>query len=776
MFTIRFRKIYGMIRTTLVLMLTGMSFGVHAQVYPVQSTPQLVPPYSVYMSDYATPGNERLRVILVQRDLTQPSYQLRLVMSVELNGKIIMRTSRAYNPPPLSLNPGIPTVISGADLAPYLDSRNIDFVGYSKEQYERTKALPEGAYQIIFTAYDYRRQDVQVSNAGSAFYYLAKSEPPMVNLPACGAKIPLRTPQQIIFSWLSRNTSSPNSAADTEYELALYEMRPAGRNPNDIVLSTQPVFKTLLSTTQYVYSPADPLLLENMTYVWRVRAIDRNGKDAFRNNGYSEVCTFIYGGADPGITVGVVDGLQAESEAERVAKIWWNAGDFEGYRVNYRKAGQNYEWFTSNLTSEKFKTDGKLKLYDLEPDTEYETRVQGKKKESFGGFTEVVKFRTPPHKVLQCGDQPPGVQVDLGKPFLNATKGAVVVANGIEVTLLDIVSLGDGWYKGLGHMAIAHLAGAAFHVQFERIYIREDRQVLSGRMDVVTEGVASLVQQQMNNATVKAKQQQQQKNREEWAGTDFYDKVIVYDMPIDTITVDNNGYLNITDAAGNVTTNAEVMQILLASSEKAVIIQDKNGDQYVVQKEGNKTKVTKVPGGGLAPNGNMAVSDVAMQLIKQAMRDLRKEYSDAVLNKLKTDLQQSRAAVERLVEETRNEMHVATADVATDSESGSLFYDMVPVSQTPPDDEFSKLSIALKKKELEYNRVVTINFIADDMNRRDDYKVIATGLEINQQPAATYIDGEKKKNVPDADIVRKVKETVVATIEGILVNTSTTNK
>jgi hypothetical protein len=109
MFTMPFRKNYRLIRLYLVIVLTGISFYTQAQFYPVQSTPQLVPPYSVYLSDYATAGNEKLRVILVQRDLRQPSYQLRLVMSVELNGKIIMRTSRTYNPPPINLNPGIPT-------------------------------------------------------------------------------------------------------------------------------------------------------------------------------------------------------------------------------------------------------------------------------------------------------------------------------------------------------------------------------------------------------------------------------------------------------------------------------------------------------------------------------------------------------------------------------------------------------------------------------------------------------------------------------------------
>jgi hypothetical protein len=74
-------------------------------IFPVQSSLQLLPPYSVYLSDYAQPGAEKLRVILLQRDLSQAAYSLRLVFSVELNGRVIMRTARSYNPPPLSLDP-----------------------------------------------------------------------------------------------------------------------------------------------------------------------------------------------------------------------------------------------------------------------------------------------------------------------------------------------------------------------------------------------------------------------------------------------------------------------------------------------------------------------------------------------------------------------------------------------------------------------------------------------------------------------------------------------
>jgi hypothetical protein len=197
------------------------------------------------------------------------------VFSVELNGRVIMRTARAFNPPPLSLDPGVPTVIPGADLAPYLDSRNLEFVGYSREQYERTRALPEGSYRLCVSAYDYRRPDVPVAAQACAFYFLSKSEPPLINYPACGTKLPAKPVQQVVFSWLPRNTASANSAATTEYEFSLYEVRPAGRNVNDVVLSSRPVYQVSTDYPQLVYGVNEPALQEGMQYVWRVQAKDR---------------------------------------------------------------------------------------------------------------------------------------------------------------------------------------------------------------------------------------------------------------------------------------------------------------------------------------------------------------------------------------------------------------------------------------------------------------------------------------------------------------------
>jgi len=57
--------------------------------------------------------------------------------------------------------------VMGADIFDLLQPSNMDFVGYSREQYMRSKSLPEGQYRIIFTVYDYARPTVQLSAPGA---------------------------------------------------------------------------------------------------------------------------------------------------------------------------------------------------------------------------------------------------------------------------------------------------------------------------------------------------------------------------------------------------------------------------------------------------------------------------------------------------------------------------------------------------------------------------------------------------------------------------------
>ncbi len=102
-----------------LLLLISVSQAALAQQHPVQASLMLTPPYSVYLADYAIPGSEQLKLHLLLRDAAEADYPVALHLIVEGNG-IRLETNPAFQPPPIYLPGGLPIVLSGEDLAPYL--------------------------------------------------------------------------------------------------------------------------------------------------------------------------------------------------------------------------------------------------------------------------------------------------------------------------------------------------------------------------------------------------------------------------------------------------------------------------------------------------------------------------------------------------------------------------------------------------------------------------------------------------------------------------------
>ena len=65
------------------VLLLLMQLPLHAQVYPVQVVSQLLPPYTLNVSDYYQGTQEKLVVLLTNTDLTKPVLQVRLKMSIQ---------------------------------------------------------------------------------------------------------------------------------------------------------------------------------------------------------------------------------------------------------------------------------------------------------------------------------------------------------------------------------------------------------------------------------------------------------------------------------------------------------------------------------------------------------------------------------------------------------------------------------------------------------------------------------------------------------------------
>lgn len=488
------KAIYNLVTLQLSQLLTVitllLSVNAVSQVYPVQLSTQLVPPYSGYLTDYADPSSEKLKIFLQFNDLTKPQYEVKLKIEIKGNG-FTLSTKQFFNPPPILLQAGVPLLITGSDLAPYLNSNNLDFSGISQNQYEQRMALPEGHYSICIKAFDYYSPTLkQVSNESCSQAWFTLSNPPMLNMPLCNQVVSPLTPQNIIFQWTPVNIGSPNSANNTEYDFALWEVKPdTNANPNQVILSTAPIFSMSTNMSMINYGITEPTLNLYMKYVWRVRARDLSGRDWFANNGYSQICTFTYGNLTNVLGNTLNLNLSAQGITHRLGLCTWNSQTiYTNYKLQVRKKNTS-NWFDYNTTS------ASEKVTNLEPDTDYEARVRGEGSNLTGEWSNIAEFRTLSAPVYGCGDQtqltdplqPAPLPVSKAKP------GLIVQSGQFEVLISQITPNGNqGWYSGKGYAKVFNLPVA---VQFSNIYIDDNNRHQQGIIEAITEGIKSWTHQ-----------------------------------------------------------------------------------------------------------------------------------------------------------------------------------------------------------------------------------------------------------------------------------------
>ena len=107
-------------RIFILLLLLGTAPG-FSQNYPLQITTQLVPPFSRYVPDYAVPGNEKLKLLCLFTDFTEPSYNYKLKIKIQGQG-ITIQSKSYYFAGPFNITPGLPVQLSGRDLSGLLNT------------------------------------------------------------------------------------------------------------------------------------------------------------------------------------------------------------------------------------------------------------------------------------------------------------------------------------------------------------------------------------------------------------------------------------------------------------------------------------------------------------------------------------------------------------------------------------------------------------------------------------------------------------------------------
>jgi|GEM_PF-2704451 len=453
-----------------------------AQVYPVSGNGVLIPPYSVYLADYTAGTSDRLVLNLVLNDVTRPELRVRLRTKI-IGQNITLETRPEYIGKEFVLQGGIPLRITGSELTEYFSPANLNFSGITKREFEKTGALPAGFYQFCFEVLEYNR-GVKISNSICANGWLILNDPPLINLPRNGEKLVPTQPQNVVFQWTPRHTGSPNSAFSTEYDIKLVELWPANRNPNDAILTSPPILEVTTRSTTLIYDVSQTPLEAGRHYALQIKAksiVGAEELDLFKNNGKSEVITFIYG--DP---CTVPQSIFAESNsATRFTVKWTGALNHTGYSLKYRLADSpTAEWYTSTTLTPDAGISGLLS------GTTYEYQVAGSCGNFESEYSGVARIKT-----LSAGEQGytcgmPLEQFNLDPAnLIDVLKvGEVIQAGDFDVKVAK-VSGSSGTFSGEGVIEVPFFNKAKIKAEFSSIVVNKDMRMVSGYMNVTGAGV-----------------------------------------------------------------------------------------------------------------------------------------------------------------------------------------------------------------------------------------------------------------------------------------------
>lgn len=448
-----------------------------AQVYPVTGTAALIPPYSVYLSDYTSGTSDRIVSTVILNDISRPDLRVRLRLRIE-GQNVRLETKPEYIGSAIFLQSGVPLRLTGTDLIEYFDPSHLNFSGITRREFEKTGALPQGFYTFCIEVLEYNR-GVKISNTICAPGWLILNDPPLVNLPRNGEKLKPTIPQNVVFQWTPRHTGSPNSAFNTEYDIRLVELWPATRNPNDAILTSPPILETTTRSTTYIYGPADTPLELGRHYALRIQArsiVGADELDLFKNHGYSEVITFTYGDACE-----MPLSLTAQSTNPSRLKISWQ-GQFNhtAYTLRYRQAGATTgEWFTTSTILPE------AEINSLKPGTTYEYQVAGGCGVYESIFTPVATIKTKDPVVgdYSCGVATNTFNLDAAQLVATLAPGDVIRAGDFDIELVKVTG-SNGTFSGTGTVVVPYLNNVKVKAEFTSITVNQEKRMVNGYLNV----------------------------------------------------------------------------------------------------------------------------------------------------------------------------------------------------------------------------------------------------------------------------------------------------
>jgi hypothetical protein len=358
-------------------------------------------------------------VYLLLKDLEKPSVEVTIRIRLKGLGVVLENIPDFVSTKPIVLQPGIPQILSGAQLSDNFSADNLVAQGITIEELYQGTNLPAGFYQWEVTAYlpDQR----QVSNTGVTLMTVFRAQPPTITYPVNNAILPNTGFQSINFTWVSNSYYSVNTAQGTLYRLRLYEIpeEDEDTDPNVVVnAGILPVFMTEVLATNYLYSSSDPVLTPGKRYALQVQAMDVNGYDQFENNGFSQVVAFTYGTQGQLATQRCLRPQEVSIEPVGDAGVvvsWTNPNaEVLDYTLSYRKTTDD-QWIEKQTSS-------RVTLLQL-PASSYEFKVLARcsyvSKSSFSQPQGYIIAQEPIDSTMQIN--PPSNTIDEDTDYTSET-------------------------------------------------------------------------------------------------------------------------------------------------------------------------------------------------------------------------------------------------------------------------------------------------------------------------------------------------------------------
>ena len=445
-----------------------------AQTYPVQVVPMLTPPYSSKIADYANPMANRVQLQLITTDLSVQNRSVQLYVEIKGNGLTAASAPVLSGISPLRINGGEILRLTNAELASYFQLRNLE--GITSQQY--TSALPDGMYSFCF-----RVKDVLsgrwLSQGHCAIAYLMLNDPPILNIPTDNEQVAVTDFQNIIFSWTPRQINATNIT----YSFELREILDPALDPRFAFEVSRRILKEDdLRMTTFVYDVSKPNLIPGRRYAWRVRAISTGGlaeNSVFKNNGYSEVHSFVYA-----VNCSKPLFLLSQQQGKNRTKLLWQGHTLhQKYHIQYRKKGvANAQWFdTSTRNTQALITDLEAGEYEFRVGATCETERYGINPSYVYSDIQTFKIektQNTTESAYNCGIVPK-IAITNQKPLGSLVTNEVFVAGDFSVTILE-VSGNNGIFSGKGFIKVPYLNDTKLAVEFENVKINADYQLTDG--------------------------------------------------------------------------------------------------------------------------------------------------------------------------------------------------------------------------------------------------------------------------------------------------------